>query len=59
MRTESKNLQEEIRNLPLEESGNKTGIANITAYRFTTEKIQMPQTENPYLYIILDGTLRL
>lgn len=55
----SKNLQEEIRNLPLKEGINKTGIAFITAYRFTAEKIQMPQTENPYLYIVLDGTLRL
>lgn len=52
-------MQEEIRNLPLAEGSNKTGIANITAYRFTTEKIQMPQVENPYLYIVLDGTLRL
>lgn len=59
MKANGKNLQEEIRNLPLKEGGNKTGIAYITAYRFTTEKIQMPQTENPYLYIILDGTLRL
>lgn len=59
MKTNSKNLQEEIRNLPLEEGGNKTGIACITAYRFTTERIQMPQTENPYLYIVLDGALRL
>lgn len=52
-------MQEEIRNLPLAEGSNKTGIAYITAYRFTTEKIQMPQVENPYLYIVLDGTLRL
>lgn len=59
MRANIKSLQEEIRNLPLEEGGNETGIAYITAYRFTTDKIQMPQTENPYLYIVLDGTLRL
>lgn len=59
MKMDSKNLQEEIRNLPLAEGGNQTGIAYITAYRFTTEKIQMPQTENPYLYIVLDGMLRL
>lgn len=31
----------------------------MTAYRFIEEKIYMPQTGNPYLYIILDGTLRL
>lgn len=59
MKAGSKSLQEEIRNLPLKEGGNQTGIAGITAYRFTTGKMQMPQTENPYLYIVLDGTLRL
>lgn len=59
MKASSINLQDEIRNLPLKEGTNKTGIAYITAYRFTTEKIQMPQTEYPYLYIVLDGALRL
>ena len=59
MRTNKENLLDEIRTLPLEEGGNKTGIAGITAYRFTTETIPMPQTENPYLYIVLDGALRL
>lgn len=59
MKADSKNLQKEIRDLPLEEGGNKTGIAYITAYRFTAEKVQMPQTKNPYLYLVLDGTLRL
>lgn len=59
MKINSKNLQEEIRNLPLKEGRNETGIENITAYRFTGEKIQMPQIENPYLYIVLDGMLRL
>lgn len=59
MKENSTNLQDEIRNLPLKEGANKTGIAHITAYRFTTEKIQMPQTEYPYLYIVLDGVLRL
>lgn len=59
MKANGKNLQEEIRKLPLKEGGNQTGIAYITAHRFTTEKIHMPQTENPYLYTVLDGTLRL
>lgn len=59
MKTDLKKLQEEIRKLAREEGGNQTGIAQITAYRFTGEKIQMPQTENPYLYIVLDGALRL
>lgn len=59
MKINSKNLQEEIKNLPLKEGRNETGIVNMTAYRFTVEKIQMPQIENPYLYIVLDGMLRL
>lgn len=59
MKAIRKILQEKVRNLPLAEGCNQTGIADLTAYRFTTEKIRMPQTENPYLYIVLDGTLRL
>lgn len=59
MKTDLKKLQGEIRKLTRGEGGNQTGIAQITAYRFTGEKIQMPQTENPYLYIVLDGALRL
>lgn len=46
MKANSNNLLEEIRKLPLKEGNNQTGIAGITAYRFTTETIQMPQTEN-------------
>lgn len=59
MKTSLKNLQNESRNLPLREGSNETGIPHLTAYRFTTDKIQMPQTDEPYLYIVLDGTLRL
>lgn len=52
-------LQFEIRNIFLAESGNNTNVSSMTVYRFTDEKIYMPQSENPYLYIVLDGTLRL
>lgn len=52
-------LLEKIRTMPLEEGSNQTGMRNITAYRFTTGKIHMPQTDLPYLYIVLDGVLRL
>lgn len=52
-------LKNRIRALPLHEGKNDTGILHITAYQFTTNKIQMPQMENPYLYIVLDGILRL
>lgn len=59
MLTASKKLQNKIRRLSLTEGSNKTDIPFVTAYRFTTKRIQMPQTENPYLYIVLNGTLRL
>ena len=52
-------LQNEIRTLFLEKGGEKASIPFVTPYRFTTESIRMPQTENPYLYVVLDGTLRL
>lgn len=54
-----KKLQHKIRALPLREGSSQTGIPGITAYQFTTDKIEMPQTETPYLYIVLDGVLRL
>ena len=31
----------------------------MTAYRFTDEKIDMPKSGKPYLYVVLDGALRL
>lgn len=52
-------LQFEFRNIFLAEHGNEATVSSMTAYRFTDEIISMPQTENPYLYIVLDGTLRL
>lgn len=52
-------LRNAIRAFPLKEGKNETGISPVTAYKFTAEKIQMPQTKNPYMYIVIDGTLRL
>lgn len=52
-------LRNEIRKLPLDKDCNQTGISCVTAYRFTEEKVQMPSTQDPYLYIVLDGMLRL
>lgn len=34
-------------------------VSAVKVYRFTDERIEMPQTDNPYLYIVLDGMLRL
>ena len=52
-------LQGEVRGLPLAEGGNETGVPFLTAWRFTGRQIQMPQTETPYLYLVLGGALRL
>lgn len=49
-------LQDQVRAL-LEAGGKK--IPAVTLCRFAAEHIPMPQTEHPYLYIVLDGTLRL
>lgn len=49
-------LQNQVRAL-LEAGGKR--IPAVTLYRFTAEHIPMPRTEHPYLYIVLDGALRL
>ena len=53
------NLQNAIRSLLVQTGGKKSTIPSVTPYRFTTATIKMPQTDNPYLYIVLDGMLRL
>lgn len=53
------NLQQEIRELQLGMGCYKTDIPYITVCHFKDAQIQMPQTDNPYLYIVVDGHLRL
>lgn len=52
-------LRRAVRSLPLAEGGNATAFSFLTVYRFTTGTIQMPQTESFYLYVVVDGSLRL
>lgn len=52
-------LQAQVRGLLPGEGCCETGIPFVKAWRFTGEAIRMPETENPYLYVILDGMLRL
>lgn len=59
METIIQTMRNEIRKLSLENGCNQTGILGVAVYRFTEEKIQMPLVEIPYLYIVLDGMLRL
>ena len=59
MESSTEILQNRARRAAHTEGGNETGIPCVTAWRFTTEKTQMPKTDNPYLYLVLDGMLRL
>lgn len=49
-------LQDQVR--AFFETGGKP-VPSVTPYRFTAERIPLPRTERPYLYIVLDGVLRL
>lgn len=50
-------LRNQVRALLSETGGQQ--IPSVTPYRFTAEHIPLPQPEHPYLYIVLDGVLRL
>lgn len=52
-------MRNEIRKLSIENGCSQTGISCVTVYRFTEDKVQMPLATNPYLYLVLDGMLRL
>lgn len=54
-----KELQNELRIRFFMDGENHPKISAVKVYRFTDERIEMPQTDNPYLYIVLDGMLRL
>lgn len=59
MENTMKDLQNELRTRFLIDGENLPKIPSVKVYRFTDERIKMPQTDNPYLYIVLDGMLRL
>ena len=59
MNTPLSMLQKQVRALPLEEGRTETGIPWISAYRFLGETVSMPEQDGPYLYLVLDGTVRL
>lgn len=54
-----KNTINELRTRFFMDGENLPKIPYVKVYRFTNKRIKMPQTDNPYLYIVLDGTLRL
>lgn len=59
MENSIKELQNELRTRFFTEGENLPKIPSVKVYRFTDERIEMPETDNPYLYIVLDGMLRL
>lgn len=52
-------LVKKIRLLSLNEECNKTALPYLLLYRHTQSKIKMPQLNNPYIYLVLDGSIRL
>lgn len=50
-------LSKIVRAFPLEAGENRTDLPFLTLYRFTERKMDMPKTENPYIYVVLDGSL--
>ena len=54
-----KQLQRAVRALVREEGANPTGAGAVTAWRFTGGRIRMPEGEGLFLYLVLDGALRL
>lgn len=59
MQANLREIQSAVRALLTAEEETPTGVPGLSVWRFTGEKIRMPQTEEPYLYIVLDGALRL
>lgn len=52
-------LRELVRTFSLSDGVNKTPLSYLTFYRSGDRNIDMPQTNNFYIYIVLDGSLRL
>lgn len=48
-----------LRELKYCENCYQTDVPYLCAYRFTNSKISMPQINNPYLYIVTGGSMRL
>lgn len=54
-----KDLMDQVRIFSLAEGGNETAIPYLNIYRYTASNITTPQTEGLYLYMVLDGSIRL
>ena len=52
-------LQTAVRNELLSNGRNEVSFSNLALYRFLDRRIDMPRSQNPYLYFVIDGALRL
>lgn len=48
-----------LRDLSSSENCSKTKIPYLYVYRFTGKEISMPKYKNPYLWIVIDGSMRM
>lgn len=53
------NLVKYVRELKLQEGVNDTPVSYLKIYRFNNSVIAMPEMATPYIYLVLDGSLRL
>ncbi len=59
MKSDLQKLVEMVRALPLTLESNQTSIQYLTVYYFNAKTIEMPDLDSPYLYLPLDGSMRL
>jgi AraC-like DNA-binding protein len=52
-------LQAEVKSAFSSGGGNTITFPHMTLYRFLGRRIDMPRSETPYLYMVVDGALRL
>lgn len=53
------NLVKYVRELKLQDGVNDTPVSYLKIYRFNNSVIPMPEMATPYIYLVLDGSLRL
>lgn len=52
-------LTECVRELELQDGANNTAVSYLKVHRFSNTAVNMPETAVPYIYLILEGSLRL
>lgn len=52
-------LTECVRKLELQDGANNTAVSYLKVHRFSNTAVNMPETAVPYIYLVLEGSLRL